>query len=161
VSDGSSLSILGEEVSIPYLKNNYLWKEGDGLAVFEKKSKKNGKGLIDNLDTPLLDFDITRPLTIDAQDSYDGTVNLIYNDNYSIPKLINTRFATIGDNKYQIVDREGEDDTNLYPQNSFESSIALQKITKGIVNIEFRGVNGNGNLPVGNYVFYFKLSDED
>lgn len=161
VSDGSSLSILGEEVSIPYLKNNYLWKEEDGLAVFEKKSKKNGKGLIDNLDTPLLNFDITRPLTIDAQDSYDGTVNLIYNDNYSIPKLINTRFATIGDNKYQIVDREGEDDTNLYPQNSFESSIALQKITKGIVNIEFRGVNGNGNLPVGNYVFYFKLSDED
>ena len=161
VSDNGALSILGEEVSMSYLKNNYLWKEGNGIAVFTEKTKDNGVGRIDNLDTPLLNFDITRPLTIDAQDSYDGTVNLIYNDNYSIPKLINTRFSPIGDNKYQIIDREGQDDTNLYPQNSFESSIALQKITKGIVDIEFRGVNGNGNLPVGNYVFYFKLSDED
>lgn len=164
VSDNGSLSILGEEVSISYLKHNYLCKEENEntlFAVFQENIKNNGVGIIDNLDTSLLNFDITRPLTIDAQDSYDGTVNLIYNDNYSIPKLINTRFAPIGDNKYQIVDREGEDDTNLYPQNSFESSIALQKITKGIVDIEFRGVNGNGNLPVGNYVFYFKLSDED
>jgi hypothetical protein len=115
VFNDNSLSILGEEVSIPYLKNNYLWKEGNGLAIFKEELKKNGVGIIDNLDTPLLNFDITRPLTIDAQDSYDGTVNLIYNDNYSIPKLINTRFAPIGDNKYQIIDREGEDDTNLYP----------------------------------------------
>lgn len=162
VSDGNTLSILGEEVSIPYLKRNYLCNQ-DTIAIFKENIESGDKwvGKIDNLDTSLLNFDITRPLIIDAQDSYDGTVNLIYNDNYSIPKLINTRFAPIGDNKYQIIDREGQDDTNLYPQNSFESSIALQKITKGIVDIEFRGVNGNGNLPVGNYVFYFKLSDED
>lgn len=163
ISNGKSLTILGEEVSVSYLQNNYVCNKNT-IANFDKIAEKEDRvkiGKIDNLDTPLLKFDITHPLTIDAQDSYDGTLNLIYNDSYSIPKLINTRFATIGDNKYQIIDREGQNDTNLYPQNSFESSIALQKITKGIVDIEFRGVNGNGNLLVGNYVFYFKLSDED
>ena len=53
-------------------------------------------------------------------------INLIINDNYNVPKLVNSRFSAIGDNKYQIVDRKGNNDTNLYNQGStFNFDVSL------------------------------------
>jgi hypothetical protein len=48
------------------------------------------------------------------QYSYDGSVNLYINDGKTNPKLINSRFSATGKNTYQIVDRKGDNDTNLY-----------------------------------------------
>ena len=50
-------------------------------------------GSIVDLVTKHLNFDLNHPLEIECQDSYDGSVNLIFNDN--IPRLINTRFSTL------------------------------------------------------------------
>jgi len=59
------------------------------------------------------------------------------------------------------VDREGDNDTNIYDKETFESDISLYKKINTIAKIKFIGVTTGGNLPVGNYHFYFKLSDAD
>lgn len=119
------------------------------------------KGSLINLDTDLLKFDLHHPIDIIPQQSYDGSVNLILNDGNTHPKLINTRFSSTGMNTYQIVDREGDNDTNIYDIDSFESDTSLYKKTNNITRLSFMGLNTSGNLKVGNYVFYFKLSDSD
>jgi hypothetical protein len=66
------------------------------------------------LDTPKFNFDLKYPVEIECQQSYDGSVNLILNDNHNAPKLINTRFTVRQNNTYEIVDRIGSNDTNIY-----------------------------------------------
>lgn len=119
------------------------------------------KGSLINLDTDLLDFDLNHPVDILPQASYDGSVNLIINDGKNYPKLINSRFSPTGMDTYQIVDREGDNDTNIYDDETFESDTSLYKKINNIVNLTFAGLGTDGNLKVGNYVFYFRLSDSD
>ena len=119
------------------------------------------KGSLINLDTDLLKFDLNHPVDIIPQQSYDGSVNLILNDGTSFPKLINTRFSSTGMDTYQIVDRDGDNDTNIYDTNSFNSDISLYKKVNTIAKLSFTGLTTSGNLRVGNYVFYFKLADSD
>lgn len=126
----------------------------DGKVIYPKGS------LID-LDTDLLDFDLNHPVDIVTQQSYDGSVNLILNNGYTYPKLINTRFSSTGMDTYQIVDREGDNDTNIYDIESFDTDVSLYKKINTVAKLNFTGLNTSGNLKVGNYVFYFKLADSD
>lgn len=126
----------------------------DGIVIYPK-------GSLINLDTTLLKFDLNHPVNIVPQQSYDGSVNLILNDGSTYPKLINTRFSSTGMDTYQIVDREGDNDTNIYDIDSFDSDISLYKKINTIANLTFMGLSTSGNLRVGNYVFYFKLADSD
>lgn len=129
--------------------------------IIEGGTVKYPKGSLVDLDTSLLNFDLNHPIDIVTQQSYDGSTNLILDDGVTSPKLINTRFSSTGMNTYQIVDREGDNDTNIYDINSFDSDISLYKKTNNIAKLTFSGLNTSGNLRVGNYVFYFKLSDSD
>lgn len=112
--------------------------------------------------TDELNFSLEHPVHIIPQHSYDGSVNLIINDGINIPRLINSRFSATGRNTYEIVDRKGNNDTNIYDQgDQFDIDTSLYKRVVKIPKIEFRGVHSGGNLKVGNYHFYFKLSDAD
>jgi hypothetical protein len=64
--------------------------------------------------TDELSFDLQHPVEILPQYSYDGSVNLILNDGLNIPRLINSRFTVTGKNTYKVVDRKGDNDTNIY-----------------------------------------------
>jgi hypothetical protein len=64
--------------------------------------------------TDELAFNISNPVDILPQYSYDGSVNLILNDGLNIPRLINSRFTVTGKNTYKIIDRKGDNDTNIY-----------------------------------------------
>ena len=108
-----------------------------------------------------LNFDLTHPVEIECQQSYDGSVNLILNDNKNQPRLINTRFTAKENNTYERVDRLGNTDTNLYDESEFEIDTSLSKKYINIPKVNFTGVHYGGALPVGNYTFYFKLSDAD
>lgn len=119
------------------------------------------KGSLVDLDTDLLNFDLNHPVNIVTQPSYDGSVNLILNDGLNKPKLINNRFSPTGMDTYKIVDREGDNDTNIYDEDTFETEVSLYKKVNNIVNLTFTGLSNDGMLPVGNYVFYFKLADAD
>lgn len=160
--------------NIPTLKCNSALKQAkqEGNIVYEynplKVLRYDGESTSDipknslvGLDTDKLEFDLEHPVDILTQQSYDGSVNLILNDGIHKPKLINTRFSTTGLNTYQIVDREGDNDSNIYDESTFDSEASLYKVPNSIVKLNFLGLHESGNLKVGNYVFYFKLADAD
>lgn len=143
--------------------NSQNWLES-GIIYIQINSEESDNveaGNIVDLDTSLLNFDLEHPVTMDIQPSYDGTVNVIFNDNKNIPRLINSRFSTTELNTYEIVDRVGDNDTNIYDQNSFDLDSSLYKRINSIPNVKFLGINSSGQLKVGNYNFYFKYADAD
>lgn len=129
--------------------------------INSEESSNVEAGSIVDLDTPLLNFDLEHPVTMDIQPSYDGTVNVIFNDNKNVPRLINSRFSTTELNTYELVDRVGDNDTNIYDQDSFDLDSSLYKRINSIPTVKFIGVSSSGQLKVGNYNFYFKYSDAD
>lgn len=148
--------------------NPYNWeiykdsnKAGNPIRANESEPVYYPKGILFNFDTDKLNFDLEHPINITPQWSYDGSVNLIINDNINTPKLINSRFSPIGQNKYQIVDRKGSNDTNIYDDSQFDTDVSLYKSYNLIPKIEFLGTSYGGNLSIGNYYFYFKYVDSD
>ncbi len=112
--------------------------------------------------TEELNFDLNHPVDILPQYSYDGTVNLSINDGKNQPRLINTRFTLTGKDTYEIVDRKGNADANIYDRGEqFLIDTSLYKRVQKIPDLEFLGTTFGGNLSVGNYHFYFKFSDGD
>ena len=108
-----------------------------------------------------LSFDLSHPVDILPQYSYDGSVNLIMNDGLNIPRLINSRFTVTGKNTYKVVDRKGDNDTNIYDQGEqFDVDTSLFKNVNKIPQVQYLGTS-NGNMKIGNYHFYFKYSDAD
>ena len=108
-----------------------------------------------------LSFNLSNPVEILPQYSYDGSVNLILNDGINIPRLINSRFTVTGQNTYKVVDRKGDNDTNIYDQGEqFDVDTSLFKNVNKIPQLEYLGT-ASGNMKIGNYHFYFKYSDAD
>ena len=127
----------------------------------EDTTSEEPLGALLDLYTNKLGFDLKHPVDMAIQPSYDGSVNVILNDGINQPRMINSRFSVTGMDTYQIVDREGDNDTNIYDAESFDTDISLYKKVNTIAKIKFNGITTGGNLPVGNYHFYFKLSDAD
>lgn len=147
-------------------KKGLLAYEYNPLKVlrYNEDHKENGETVayaneLTDLDTEKFNFDLQHPVQIEAQESYDGTVNLILNDDKNIPRMINTRFSCIGNNSYQIINRTV--DSNIYDYDVFDTQTSLYKRVSTIPKIRFIGLRENGNLKVGNYTFYFKLADGD
>ena len=108
-----------------------------------------------------LSFNLSHPVDILPQYSYDGSVNLILNDGLNIPRLINSRFTVTGRNTYKVIDRKGDNDTNIYDQGEqFDVDTSLFKNVNKIPKLEYLGTS-SGNMKIGNYHFYFKYSDAD
>ena len=141
-------------------KFNITWDESTKEWSDQVILRERGE-LVDFI-TDELKVSLSHPINIVPQYSYDGSVNLILNDGLNTPKLINTRFSATGRNTYEVVDRKGNNDTNIYDQGSqFEIDTSLYKQCIKIPKIDFKGVNAGGNLKIGNYHFYFRLSDAD
>ena len=128
----------------------------------EKQINVRKKGELVDFITDELSFDLAHPVTMIPQYSYDGSVNLILTDGKNQPKIINSRFSALGKDTYEIVDRSGSNDTNIYDQgDQFEVDTSLYKIVKRIPKLKLVDINSGGNLKCGNYHFYFKLADAD
>lgn len=132
----------------------------DVLDEFELYTLKEPGELVDFI-TEQLSFDLNHPVEILPQPSYDGSVNLILNDGLNIPRLINSRFTVTGRNTYKVIDRKGDNDTNIYDEGSqFDVDSSLFKIVNKIPELKYLGTT-QGNMPIGNYHFYFKYTDTD
>lgn len=118
-------------------------------------------GKLKDFETEDLNFKLTHPVTIDAQPSYDGSVNLILNDDVNPPRIINSRFTVVEDKRFNIIDRKGDNDTNIYHEERIDLDTRLFKNSNSIPYIDFNGLQEGGNLKAGNYVFYFKYVDAD
>ena len=119
------------------------------------KNLLNSENELSDFKTSELNFDLNHPVDILSQVSYDNSVNLILNDGKNPPKLINSRFTPLENNMYEIYDRSGLNDTNIYSNNLRDT--LLQKTVTTIPKLEYLGDFSGGSLPVGNYHFYFKL----
>lgn len=109
-----------------------------------------------------LGFNLSHPVDIITQDSYDGSVNLVLNDGNNTPKLINSRFAVTENQTFSIPDRKGFVDTNIYDNNEFDLQSRLIQSPRKIPKLKFLGLlNQAGKLPCGVYVFYFRYKDAD
>lgn len=133
-----------------------------GVPKYETLPQVHQAGELVDFDTDQLQFSLKNPVSIVPQQSYDNSVNLIINDGLNQPRLINSRFSVTERNKYQICDRKGNNDTNIYDQGiQFDTDTSLYKKTTTIVGLKFLGVTFGGNLSVGNYHFYFRYKDSD
>lgn len=131
-------------------------------GVGQEKPELYEKGQLVDFITDELQFQLDHPVHIIPQYSYDGSVNLIINDGINIPRLINSRFSATGKNTYEVVNRKGDNDTNIYDQgDQFDIDTSLYKRITKIPKIQYNGVSAGGNMKIGNYHFYFKLSDAD
>ena len=146
-------------------RKNNKWINKYGDVIDNALEASNGSlyakaGSLIDLDTDQLDFDLRYPVDITVQPSYDGSVNLILNDDKHIPRLINSRFSPREMNTYEIVDRIGENDINIYNSKSFDKDTSLYFQFDYNPTIEYGGFI-KGILPVGNYCFYFTYCDAD
>lgn len=125
------------------------------------KNIQSSSGAIIDFNTDKLKFDLSHPLDIEIQSSYDGSINLIINDDKNPPLLINTRFSVEENDSYAIPDHYGSNDTNLYSETNLELDLRLYKTITKIPKLEYLGLDYNGKMKSGNYHFYFKYSDVD
>ena len=157
--DYYTMEELQKEFKITPSRDNKSW---EGVPDNQDEPVLYEKGQLIDFVTNELKFSLDHPVHIVPQYSYDGSVNLIINDGLNIPRLINSRFSATGRNTYEIVDRKGSNDTNIYDQGEqFDIDTSLYKIVNNIPKITFLGTPSGGNLRVGNYHFYFKLADAD
>jgi hypothetical protein len=102
-----------------------------------------------------------RPIFIECQPSYDGTVNLILNDDINPPRIINTRFTKKENDTFKVINRSQIKQTNLYEKQYIDKQTRLVKNTNTFPIIDLLSVNDSGNLMGGNYTFYLKYIDGD
>ncbi len=146
-------------------KDTWVDKRGNKISSSNRILATSGTlyakaGSLIDLETDKLNFDLEHPVDIQVQPSYDGSVNLILNDDKNIPRLINSRFSAREKNTYEIVDRIGENDTNIYNSNTFEKDTSLYFQYEYNPVIKYMGYI-KGTLPVGQYCFYFTYCDAD
>lgn len=111
--------------------------------------------------TELLNFDVEHPVNIEIQPSYDGSVNLILNDDKNEPRIINSGFSIYENRKVRLVKRDQREETNCYDKEKFETQTRLKKIVNTIPRFELLDVPSTGQLKGGNYTFYLKMADGD
>lgn len=119
------------------------------------------EGEIVEFNTDELDIDLNNPLNIECQPSYDGTVNLIINDDKNPPRIINTRFSKTEDNTYRIINRNQLEQTNLYKIGMIDRQTRLFRTINAIPKIDLLRIHNMGQMKGGNYTFYLKFADND
>ena len=142
-----------------YVKKYF--EEGDLAHEYQPFRNKIVDGQLQYFETDKLDFNLNKPLSIECQPSYDGTVNLIINDDLNPPRIINSTYSVIEDNRYKRIVRNQLIQTNLYKEEDLDLTTRLFRNIKTIPKINLLNIISHGQLSVGNYTFYFKLADND
>ena len=164
VPAGKAVNIKNGEI-LNKKNNRWIDKRGKRISNNEVILAESGNlwakaGSLIDLDTDQLNFDLNHPVDIEVQPSYDGSVNLILNDDKNIPRLINSRFSVREKDTYEIVDRIGENDTNIYNSKTFDKDTSLYFQYEYNPNITYIGFI-KGTLQVGQYCFYITYCDAD
>ena len=162
IKNGEILTNKGTKDSPKWVdkRGNIITDDNDNIKTWQNGTPWAKAGSLIDLDTEQLNFDLQHPVEIEIQPSYDGSVNLILNDDKNIPRLINSRFSVREKDTYEIVDRIGENDTNIYNSRTFDKDTSLYFQYEYNPTIAYLGFI-KGVLPVGQYCFYFTYCDSD
>lgn len=125
------------------------------------KNIKDSSNALTFFTTNEITCDLGHPVEIQCQPSYDGTVNLIINDDFNPPRLVNTRFSVTENNTYRIVNRNQDVQTNIYHTGAIDAETRLFKNVRSFPVIDLLNVDYAGQLTGGTYVFYIKYRDDD
>ena len=125
------------------------------------RNQKDKDHQIVDFKTDELNVNLKNPVTIDCQTSYDGTVNLIINDDENPPRIINSRFTTLEDNKYKIITRNQVEQSNLYKVGQIDAQTRLFRNINKFPKLNLTRIDNYGKLKCGNYIFYIKYADGD
>ena len=137
-------------------------QEGDFTHTYHAlRNVLDENNKIVEFNTNEIKVDLNNPLNIECQPSYDGTVNLIINDDVHPPRIINSRFSRIENNRFKIINRNQKQQTNLYKKGYIDQQTRLFKNITTFPVIDLFNIDGTGQLKGGNYTFYFKYADED
>ena len=137
-----------------------------GDIAWEYNALRNVKeidGTIKNfrVDNKYFKLNLENPVDIECQPSYDGTVNLILNDDVNPPRIINTRWTRTENNTYKIINREQVNQSNLYREEFLDRETRLFRNINGVTKIDLYNVSNFGRLKAGNYIIYMKYMDDD
>lgn len=139
-----------------------FYSEGDITHEYNPlHNKLTEDGSLQDFVTDEISLDLNNPVSIECQPSYDGTVNLIINDDKNPPRIVNTTYTTIEDNRYRRIVRNQTEQTNIYREGKIDTQTRLFRNINKIPKIDLVNVSYSGQLKGGNYTFYIKLADND
>lgn len=136
-------------------------KQGELQKTYSPLQNMLRDGEIVNFTTSKLSYNLKNFVSIETQLSYDDSINLIINNNESVPRIINTQFRKLGNNRYEYLTRNQSVSTNLYDEDNIISTTDLFLRSDVWPIIDLVKVGESGQLMGGNYVFYIKYCDED
>jgi hypothetical protein len=108
--------------------------------------------------TEKLNFDRYNAQDMLIVDEFDGSTNIIINDDQNNPRLINSGFSVQEDNTFLIPEHYTQAVTNIYDNETLHEDTQLLKLYNAIPKLSFLGF-GDGAFKCGSYVFYFRLAD--
>jgi hypothetical protein len=91
-------------------------------------------------------------------DEFDGSTNIIINDDEHNPRLINSGFSVQEDNTFLIPEHYTNIQNNIFDDTTLDQDTQLFKLYNSIPTVKFEGLE-QGGFKCGSYVFYFRLSD--
>ena len=138
-------------------KNGYLQNAYTPLHNLINKETSQ----IGDFTTSELEFDRYTPIEMSIIDEYDGSNNIIINDDINNPKLINNRFSVQENKTFEIPIHYSNSVTNIYREETLKQDTQLLKLYNNIPKLEYKGLLAGGSFKCGSYIFYFKLSDAD
>ena len=108
-------------------------------------------------------YTVNTPLTIEIQDSYDGSVNLILVADREKPRIINSGFSVLPNDRYNVLTdvRNQTVKTNNYNIDTVLLDTELIRTSGILTNIALLDVQSGGQFKGGNYTFYIKFGDAD
>lgn len=118
---------------------------------FEYHKKNNTIPLVIPMRSGNFNFDLEHPVgdQMIALPEFDGTISLVFTDGKNALRLVNSGF-----------NQEGEYKTNrFYWEETLKASIELIKGIPADQHVEFVAVAPNGNMPHGNYFFFYRYLD--
>ena len=145
-----------------YPQEGYLRHTYAPLKVLLKKQGE-GENVVGDftIDSNKLNITSKTLLNMECQPSYDGTVNLIINDDVNPPRLINTRFTKKENDSFKTIIRNQNIQSNLYDENNLDMQTRLIKNSNFFPKIDLMRVDSGGCLKGGNYTIYVKYIDGD
>lgn len=136
-------------------------KQGELQPTYSPLQNMLKDGEISHFSTSEISYDLKNFVGIETQLSYDDSINLILNNNDESPRIINTQFRKLGNNRYEYLTRNQSISTNLYDESTISSTTDLFLRSNIWPIIDLINVGDSGQLMGGNYVFYIKYCDED
>lgn len=133
-------------------------KTGDLAMVYKPLQNLVKNTTLGNFTTEKLNFNRYDAQDMLIVDEFDGSTNIIINDDNNQPRLINSGFSVQEDNTFLIPEHYTNTVTNIYDDTTFNEDTQLLKLYNKIPKLTFKGL-GDGSFKCGSYIFYFRLSD--